>query len=158
MKIDKSQLDSLHGVGFVPYSFSPHLDTSVHHILVSLNAGPEQLGLVFLRGHLDQVVSLSLQLLPDGDLVLQFLSSGFELVVDIAVSDGVVHSFKKHFSPSSFYFLHHQLFLLEVLLVARRLTPAFPSLELDNFMLSLGVHHSQFHAEEHLLFEPHIGD
>ena len=96
--------------------------------------------------------------MSDRNLVLKLLPGSLELIVDIAVSDGVKDPLEEHFGSCAFDLLNHQLFLLEVLLVTRGLAPAFPGFELYDFVLSLGVHDSEFHTKENLLFEPHVGE
>lgn len=158
VKIDEAKLHTFHVVLVVLDGVSPDLQRPEHYVLVLLHEVPEHLCLIFLVRQLDQLISLSLQFLPYWYLIFKLLPGGFKLVIDVAVSDRIKDSLQQHLSSCSFNLLYQQFLLGKVLLVSRVFAPALPCLELDYFVVSLSIHNLEFHGQEHLLLEPHIGD
>lgn len=71
-----------------------------------------------MGAHFDQFILLSLELLLDGDLLLEFLSSGLELVIDVAVPDGIVALLDELLSSNSVDLLDHEGFLVMILVLS----------------------------------------
>ena len=137
MQVDDAELDPLHSVVVVLHAAFPLLHGSVKHVLVSLEARLEQGDLVFLLGHLSQLVFLSFQFLSDRNLLFKFLSRGFKFVVHIRIANSVEHSLDEHLSASAVDLLDHECLLLEVSVLARLFAPGLPSFELVFLVFSL---------------------
>ena len=135
VKVDQSQLYSVHIMPVESDIFSPDAQAAVHHILVSLHEVSEKLRLVFLTRHLDQLFSLSLKLLSDWDLVFELLSCCLEFIIDIGVSNAVKAFFQEHLSSCPFDFLNKKLLLKEILILTRILAPLLPGFELDDLVI-----------------------
>ena len=60
VEVDQSKLDSAHGVFVESDILLPDTEPTIHDVLISLHEVSEHLSFVFLVGHLDELLSLSL--------------------------------------------------------------------------------------------------
>lgn len=90
--------------------------------------------------------------------MLEQVPGGLELVLDVAVADGIKDFLHETLLSQSLGFVDECLLLVVVLVLAGSLAPILPGCELEVGGLSLGLLNTVLESQEDSLLEPGLSD